>query len=138
MTKQEIIKKIDKIEEFVSEEIEKLRNEIESSTLDKDLFSITTYKEVCEQLKEKEESCPYKKIKQIEKLFNDTWKADWKDKKQYKYYPFFEIIAGHGLVFDCSLYGCDGCFGSVSYYKDEKTSKYCGKTFLDIYKAILE
>lgn len=101
----------------------------------KDLFSITSYKEVCEILGEMEESCSYKKIKQIERLFNGGWKKDWSDSSQKKWYPYFNLEAG-SLVFGrshCHSY----CFdGQVAYFKDEKTSTFVGKTFIDIYEVL--
>ncbi|MDX7784758.1 hypothetical protein SJR90_20775, partial [Aeromonas caviae] len=69
---------------YVSEEMDKIRN-LAKKLVDKDLFSITTYTEVCKELKEKEETCPYKMIKQVEKLFNGEWKKDWNDRNQPKW-----------------------------------------------------
>ncbi len=100
-----------------------------------DLFKFDTYSKVCKQLKEKEESCPYRKIKQIERFFNGSWKADKLDTNQRKYYPYF-IASGGGLCFTGS--GCDDSFFSVpvAYFKDDKTATFVGKTFVDIYKEL--
>lgn len=99
------------------------------------LFAITSYREVYEYLQEKEESCPYKKLKQIERLFNGNWKKNWLDNTQRKYYPYF-IASGGRLVFDDSGYVLDCYTGQVAYFKDEKTSTFVGKTFIDIYKEL--
>lgn len=100
------------------------------------LFKITTYKAVCKKLNEKEETCPYKKIKQIEKLFNGSWIKDWKNKNQSKYYPYFEIT-GSGLVSFGSLYVGYCLHGQVAYFKDNQTSIFVGKTFIDIYEELM-
>ena len=50
-------------------ELNKLKDQISKSE-DFDIFSITSYKEVCKYLKEKETNCPYQQIKQLERCFN--------------------------------------------------------------------
>lgn len=104
---------------------------------DIDLFKINTYEKVCKQLKEKEESCSYKKIKQIEKLFNENWKKDFKNKKQYKHYPYFEMTSS-GLVFSGSYFIIFFFSGQVAYFKDQETSDFVGETFRDIYEELLD
>lgn len=136
--KNEIEKRLDRLEEYVVNEMEKIR-ELTLKNKSKDIFTIITYKEVCEELKEKEEICPYKKIKQLERLYNGTWKKDFNDKNQKKYYPYFNLDASSGLVGFYSSY----CyyyfsFGQVGFYKDQKTSDYIGKTFWPIYKEFIE
>ncbi len=101
-----------------------------------DLFSkIKNYSDVCSELGEDKETCPYKKIKQIEKLFNGNWIKDFSG-NQKNWYPYFEYKAGLGLVFCGSddSYGYSYCV--VAFYKDEKTSNFCGKTFQDIYNQL--
>jgi hypothetical protein len=99
------------------------------------LFSITSYKEVCYYLNEKEEICLYKKLKQIERLFNGDWKANKFNSKQKKYYPYF-AFSGGGLGFHAST--CDHAYflGQVAYFKDEKTATFVGKTFIKIYEEL--
>lgn len=79
----------------------------------------------------------FHKVKNIEKLFNGKWILNWKDSKQQKWYPYF-TIGNNGLGFGGSLCHRDYSYGSVGYFLDEKTSDFVGKTFLDIYKGILE
>jgi hypothetical protein len=79
------------------------------------------------------EICPFRKIKQIEKLFNDNWKVNLTDPNQAKYYPYFEIKSS-GLVFGGSSYSYCSFFGRVAFYKDSKTSDFVGKTFLKEYE----
>lgn len=131
-----IEKKIDDLESKFSDELDKLRKELKELPKTKDLFSITTYSEVCKELKEKEETCPYKKVKQLEKLFNQGWIKDWINKDQYKYYPYFTINEFGRLVFRGSGYGYASFGGEVGFYKDKQTSDHIGKNFISIYEEI--
>ena len=114
----------------------KIEEVINKKSSIRDLFSITTYKEVCEELEENQEICPYRKIKQIEKLFNRGWIKDWSDKNQYKYYPYYTIDGSGGLVFNRSGCNCGLFTGQVAFYKDKETSDHIGKNFINIYKEI--
>lgn len=135
--KSQIEKRLNALEEYVSEEMEAIRNlSKEKQIKTRDLFSIKTYSEVCVELKEDEQICPYKKIKQIEKLFNGDWKKDWNNKNQYKYYPYYKI-ENNSLVFLGSVYSYGCPVGQVGFYKDQKTSDYVSKTFISIYKEII-
>ncbi len=100
-----------------------------------DIFEYDTYSKVCKALKEKEQTIPYLRIKQIEKLFNRGWKPNWKDTNEYKYYPYFTVGSGGGLV-------CNFCYcrfnvysGEVAFYKDKETAIFVGKTFINEYKS---
>lgn len=137
--KTEIEKRLDKLEGYVSDELDAIRELAkENKVKEIDLFSINTYSKVCEQLKEKEESCPYKKVKQLEKLFNGNWKKNWLDRNQPKWYPWFEFYASgeFGFLASCDLFYSFS--GVVGFFKDKKTSDYIGKTFIDIFKEIAE
>lgn len=132
MNKQEALAKYKDVES----ELLKLKKIIEASET---LFNkIKNYSDVCKELYEKEETCPIKKIKQIERLFNSFWKKDWKNKNQEKWYPYFEYTSSGGLVFYSSSYCYFSTYGPVAFYKDKETSDFVGKTFLDIYKEILD
>jgi len=134
---KEVNKRLDALEAYVSEEMEKIRKLAKDNSnkeVKLDLFSITTYDEVCIALKEDKEVCPYKQIKQIEKLFNGDWKVNLKDNTQKRYYPYFGITP-RGLVFTYSIWS-DYFFGRVGLYKDEKTSDHIGKYFINIYENL--
>jgi hypothetical protein len=116
-----------------------------------DLFNIKTYSEVCNKLGIKELSISdfqifgndatrmfnLHKIKNLETLFNENWKPDWKNKSQYKYYPYFEINSSGGLVFVASYSDCSFFYGGVGYYKDSKTSDHIGRYFKDVYENLM-
>lgn len=136
--KTEIEKALQKLEDYVVNEMDEIRKLVENIPKPKDLFNITTYSEVCKELKEKEETCSYKKIKQIEKLFNGSWKKDWNNFDQLKYYPYFNFKASSGMVGFCtSVSSYDGSYGPVAYYKDKVTSDHVGKNFWLIYKEFI-
>jgi len=116
------------------------------------LFTFDTYSKVCKALNEKEYTLKdfeflseeYRErqlatvqIHQIEKFFNQGWKADFKNRDQYKYYPYFEFEASGGVRFVGSHYFRYLFDGTVAFYKDQKTSDFVGKTFIDIYKTLI-
>jgi hypothetical protein len=107
------------------------------SFLPKNLFHITTYKQVCAELGESEKISPFHKIKQLERLFNQEWKKDLKNKQQKKYYPVYNINDSGRLVFDCSIY-LDGFSGGAGFYKDAETSNHIGINFIDIYQELAD
>ena len=136
---KEIEDRLEKLESYVSDEMDLIRKLYKNLTIKvKDVFTVTTYKEVCLELKEQEETCPYKKIKQLEKFFNGNWKKDWSNSNQRKYYPYFkyEVSSGWSL---CAVGDYDGSDGAPAFYKDEKTVRHiiAQKEFMDIYKEYL-
>ena len=103
----------------------------------KTLFDIIkTYSDVCKQLCEPEETCPYRQLKQIERLFNGNWRKDWSNSRQNKYYPYFQYKAGVGLAFSGSCYDVSCCSGQAAYFKDREVSDFVGKIFVDIYRKL--
>lgn len=130
MNKQELIKQAEKLQN----ELDKLKLEINKP---EDIFSVTTYSEVCKKLNKKQETCPFKKIKDLELFFNESWKKEIYNTSQYKYYPYFSI-RGVSLVFYGSLcYACHFC-GFVGLFKSEKISTHVAKHFISIYQEIAE
>jgi hypothetical protein len=137
-------KKLEEQAENLQKELNKLKEEIKKCD-EIDLFSITTYKEVYKVLGEKELTlCDFKefpeklskkllataRIEQLERLYNQNWVKNYNDKNQYKYRPYFEF-ASNNWRFSCSIAYCwSGC-SVVGVFKDEKTSSYVGKTFLN-------
>ena len=139
--KQELQEQVEKLQK----ELDILKSQIDNT--DKiDLFKITTYKQVCKALNEKEyklsdfnndeKLLAFAQLKQIETLYCQNWIKDWKNTNQYKYYPYFTINSSGRLVFDLSLSCGNGFVGTVGFFPDEKTSTYVGKTFIDIYEKL--
>ena len=76
----------------------------------------------------------YKKLKVIIKALNEGWIPDWKNNRQYKYYPWWDLSSGSGLslydVFNQSSYSG---VGSRLCFKSEELAQYAAKQFIDIY-----
>jgi len=118
--------------------------------VDNDIFSVTTIKEVCKRLEEKEltikdfsnfgdlalKMLTFHQIKLLEKFFNQGWTADFNNSNQYKWYPYFEKVSG-GYRFCSSSYHVSFFYGFVALYKDQKTSDHIGRNFKDIYLNLL-
>ena len=111
-----------------------------------DLFSIKTYSEVCKKLGIKElteedfkqfgnpkQMLAFHKIKNIEKLFNGTWKPDFSCSTQYKYYPYFEKVSSGWQSYSTPYDSTADFHGGSGLYKDSKTAEFVGKTFQEIY-----
>lgn len=143
MNKQEAKEQLDNLQK----EVDRLKEIINKSD---DLFSITTYKEVCKALNEPEihenqfsffqdakKLTAFARIKQLERLYNEGWVSKF-DGKQYNYYPWF--VKNNNSWGFCNAY-CD-CSNSRCYaglFKSEKIAKYVGTTFLNkIYLPLLE
>lgn len=85
----------------------------------------------------------YYKLIVISKALNEGWEADWTDRFQPKYYPYFEVEiigANSGLVFVISnnaFSSAHTLFGSRLAFKSRELAEYAGKQFIDIYKAFI-
>lgn len=103
--------------------------------LERDMPTIDNYKHVPTYKRERALYSQY--IDDISELFNRGWKPNWTNSSEYKYYPYFEfrgsrwVFYDFGSILDCSF------LGSGFYYKDQKTSDYCGTQFIDIYSKVL-
>lgn len=111
----------------------------------KDLFSITTYTEVCKLLGIKEKILKdfstikeyrYHQILNIQKLYNSDSKFNY-------YYPYFTKFRTK-LIFECSFYYHYYGFSTynsvkpeIAYFKNNKTSDYVGKIFKFIYEDLI-
>ena len=132
MNKNEINSKIKNLEK----EIDDLKKLVNEEIID--LFSITTYSQVCKKLNivEKTESdfdnkkeFAFYQLQNISKLYNGSNEDNY-------YYPYFSnnnnTLVFFGSFCDDGSYG-----GQIAYYKDNKTSDYIGKTFIEIYENLL-
>lgn len=74
----------------------------------------------------------------IAQALNGTWKPDWSDSSQYKWYPWF-YMNGPGFRFDHARYDfTTSLVGSRLCFKSEAIATYAGKQFLELYKAYFE
>lgn len=78
----------------------------------------------------------FMKLTLIARALNEGWVPDWKDDRQYKYYPWFESNkSGSGL----SYLDYDGWItftgvGSRLCFKSSEIAEYAGKTFKKLYE----
>ena len=77
------------------------------------------------------------KIKILEIVFNDGWIANWQDRNQQKWYPYY-IKEASSWVFLGSYYCEDSFSGQVGFYKDKQTADHVGRHFMDIYLSLLD
>jgi hypothetical protein len=72
----------------------------------------------------------------IIKALNEGWEPDWKNKNQYKYFPYFDMSSGTGLVYDGydSWYSI-ACVGSRLCLDTSEKAIYAGNQFQDIYET---
>lgn len=126
--------------------IEELKAEIESRNSNipvntEDIFTCTTYEEVCRRLGEVEindenkkvES--FKRIKQIERYFNQGWEPNWSNNNEPKWFPYFDFKNGWWVFFDSRLVFYCSVF-QVGFYKNEEISNHVGIYFIDIYTSL--
>jgi len=67
----------------------------------------------------------------------ETWKPNWNDWDQYKYYPWFEMGSPSGGGFsadDCDYWYAASLCGSRLCFKTREAAKYAGKQFEALYK----
>lgn len=79
----------------------------------------------------------FHKIKNIEKLLNGNWKADFNNINQRKWYPYFEKASGGWRLSSC-YYLYDSSTGLVVYYESEEKARFAGTKFLNIYVDLLD
>ena len=82
----------------------------------------------------------FAKIQVISEVLNEGWSPNFKDLREYKYYPWFEYkdFPG-GFGFHYSFYAYSSCYLSFGFYfKTKELSNYAGNQFLNIYKDYLE
>ncbi len=148
MDKEKALEKLKELKTNFNEEVAKLEKIINQPET---LFEkVTTYEAVCKYLKEKQltlkdysfiattkgrkRALAFGKFEQIQRLFNGDWETKF-DGKQENWYPYFAIGSGGVLGFCDSDYTyC--CRGRIGYFKDQETSNFVGKTFIDIYREI--
>lgn len=81
----------------------------------------------------------FMKLTLIARALNEGWVPDWKDDRQYKYYPWFESNkSGSGLSYhDYAYWHTASTVGSRLCFKTDELAKYAGEQFIDIYNDFL-
>lgn len=109
----------------------------------KDYTDIKSYEDACKLLK----SAINKKASVIDKLQiiarainklidNNTNFPDWENTSEYKWYPVFKNVQGHGLAFGGS-FDIDVSFsGMAAFIKNEEASNYFGKQFIGLFEEM--
>jgi hypothetical protein len=71
------------------------------------------------------------------KALNEGWTPDWKNKSEYKYWPWFDM-SGSGLVYDLCGYGYAASgVGSRLCFKSKELAEYAAKQFKVIYEGFM-
>lgn len=78
------------------------------------------------------------KLQIIAEALNESWKPDWDDSNQYKWFPYFRpgsgfcfSRTGYDYTYTCAAVGSRLCF------KTEELAEYAGKQFEELYKELL-
>ena len=134
--------------EAASEDLRKRLRKVFKIESEDDLFDITSYEELCKlkgikvlteedfkNSRDPKKALAFEKIKIIEEIYNKDWKPNFKDGNQRKWYPYFVNNNG-SWRFNGSGY-FSGFYGDVGLYKDEKTSNFVGRTFMDLYLQVI-
>lgn len=119
----------------------------ESTFKEKLIDRIKTYEDVCRELNEYpinlgpyiyyRKLVAFAKLQQIAKLFNEGWEADFSNREQEKYYPWFEMDKSGGVRFHYLGDGYSRFGGGPAYFKSQEIANYVGKTFIEIYKDLI-
>ena len=109
---------------------------------------IKTFEDACDHLQEVAITFPqgipkaviaFYKLSIIIKALNQGWEPNWKDNREYKYYPWFEQSPS-GFGFSAAGYDFWGArthVGSRLCLKTEKLTLYAGKQFESLYNDFL-
>lgn len=103
-----------------------------------DIFTATTYSEVCKRLGEKElqlsdfgftnnadtrKILSFVRIKQLERYFNQSWIPDWSNSSEDKYYLWYKVKNSSWVFGGVNYHNyCSGT--AVGFYKTEKIAKH--------------
>ena len=131
---------------LTKEQLQEIANQTQQ-----DIFTATTYSEVCKRLNEKElqlsdfgftnnsdtrKILAFARIKQLERYFNQGWLPNWSNSSEYKYYLWYEFKNG-GWVFDGVCYRFYCSVTEVGFYKTEKIAKHIQIYFNSEYLNVL-
>ena len=135
--------------EAANEDLRKRLRKVFKIESEDDLFDITSYEELCklkgikvlteEDFKNSrgpKKALAFEKIKIIEEIYNKDWKPNFKDVNQRKWYPYFVNNNGSWRFGSSSSFGSSS-YGFAGLYKNEKTSTFVGRTFMDLYLQVI-
>lgn len=131
---------------LTKEQLQEIANQTQQ-----DVFTATTYSEVCKRLNEKElqlsdfgftnnsdtrKILSFTRIKQLERYFNQGWVPNWSNNSEYKYYLWYTFKNGGWVFFGVSSldYYSDA---EVGFYKNEKIAKHMQNYFNSEYLNVL-
>ena len=121
-----------------------------------------TEKEICDLVKSYEDACvlndekpmdefameyvgftkaeiALRKLEAIGRALNQSWKADWNDSGQQKWFPWFRVSPS-GFSFLDTNYYCShpsAGFASRLCFVSDETAAYAGKQFIELYKIAI-
>ena len=115
---------------------------------------IKTYADACHELgiplyperilSMTEDELAYYKLKVISRALNEGWEADWANKDERKYYPYFEVLpygANPGLVCVFSDLAFSFMCSRISLYrlayKSRTLAEYAGEQFNELYAKFI-
>jgi hypothetical protein len=85
-----------------------------------------------------EDTQAYEKLKIIVRALNEGWAPDWKNAREYKYYPWFDLSGSDGFSFyDVGHWCASSCVGSRLCFKSDELARYAGKQFLSLYRELM-
>ena len=84
---------------------------------------------------EAKDEVAFKKLKVIIQALNEGWKPNWKDNKEPKHYPWWNMDGGFSLS-DVRCYYRLTLVPSCLCFKNEDLALYATKQFLAIYKEL--
>lgn len=81
------------------------------------------------------------KLTIIARALNEGWKPNWKDTKEYKWYPWFRVNSdaagvGYSYTYSTASYA-NAAVGSRLCFKSEELATYFGKHFEDLFSEYL-
>lgn len=130
------------------EEIKRLEyriEELKKVVSIQDIFSATSYSEICRRLGEKEILNDFHflhkddrevvwnraRMAQIERYLNEGWIPDFSNSDEPKYYCWYEYKKG-SLVFAYAASRCFRFLGEVAFFKTKEIAEFVAKHFSDI------
>jgi hypothetical protein len=81
----------------------------------------------------------FERLKVCTRAYNQDWPFDAYNTKQYKYYPYFEVLSS-GLGFSTSFYGCVSALtvvGSRLCFESQEKTTHAGKTFIKLFEDFI-